>query len=193
MKRMNAGSLIDGDAPLPADWARTLMIAVGNPSRGDDAAGPLLAERLSFWLKDQGQNPDGADPHHLTVLCDQQLMVEHAYDLRGRDRVLFIDAAARQGEPVQWQRVEASACGPAISSHQCTPAQLLHLCAHTLQIPPPQASLLSLRGEGFELGAPVSGAMHAAMAQAWDEILAWVATPEVNGQPVRPAAAPHHA
>jgi hypothetical protein len=49
-------------------------------------------------------------------------MVEHAYDLRGRDRVLFIDAAARQGEPVHWQRVEASAGGPAISSHQCTPS-----------------------------------------------------------------------
>ena len=46
-----------------------------------------------------------------------QLMVEHAYDLRDRDRVLFIDAAARQGEPVQWQRIEASAGGPAISSH----------------------------------------------------------------------------
>ncbi len=190
---MNARSLIDGDAPLPADWPRTLVIAVGNPSRGDDAAGPLLAERLSSWLSDQAPSLQGTDPHHVTALCDQQLMVEHAYDLRGRDRVLFIDAAARQGEPVHWQRVEASACGPAISSHQCTPAQLLHLCAHTLQIPPPQASLLSLRGEGFELGAPVSGAMHAAMAQAWDEILAWVTKPDVHGQPVNQAAAPHHA
>ena len=190
---MNARSLIDGDAPLPADWPRTLVIAVGNPSRGDDAVGPLLADRLTSWLSNEARTPDGSAPHDVAVICDQQLMVEHAYDLRGRDRVLFIDAAARQGEPVQWQRVEASACGPAISSHQCTPAQLLHLCAHTLQIPPPQASLLSLRGEGFELGAPVSGAMHAAMAQAWDEILAWVATPVVNGQPVRPAAAPHHA
>lgn len=190
---MNARSLIDGDAPLPADWPRTLVIAVGNPSRGDDAAGPLLAERLSSWLSDQAPSLQGTDPHHLTVLCDQQLMVEHAYDLRGRDRVLFIDAAARQGEPVQWQRVEASAGGPAISSHQCTPAQLLHLCAHTLQIPPPDAWLLSLRGEGFELGSPVSAAMQAAMDQAWDEILAWVTKPDVHGQPVNQAAAPHHA
>ena len=190
---MSARSLIDGDAPLPADWPRTLVIAVGNPSRGDDAAGPLLAERLSSWLSDQDHDPDGADPHHLTVLCDQQLMVEHAYDLRDRDRVLFIDAAARQGAPVHWQRVEASASGPAISSHQCTPSQLLHLCAHTLQIPPPDAWLLSLRGEGFELGSPVSAAMQAAMDQAWDAILAWVTTPDVHGQPVNQAAAPHHA
>ncbi len=189
MKRMNAGSLIDGDAPLPADWARTLMIAVGNPSRGDDAAGPLLAERLSEWLDKEGC----IHRMDLAIVSDQQLMVEHAYDLRDRDRVLFIDAAAKQGEPVQWQPIEASASGPTLSSHQCTPSQLLHLCAHTLQIPAPPAWLLSLHGEGFELGAPVSAAMQAAMAQAWDEILAWVATPEVNGQPVRPAAAPHHA
>jgi hypothetical protein len=54
---MNARSLIDGDAPLPADWPRTLVIAVGNPSRGDDAAGPLLAERLSAWLSDQDHRP----------------------------------------------------------------------------------------------------------------------------------------
>lgn len=186
---MNARSLIDGDAPLPADWATTLVVAVGNPSRGDDAAGPLLAERLSSWLNGDG----GACLHDLTILCDQQLMVEHAYDLRGRDRVLFIDAAARQWEPVQWQRIEASAGGPAISSHQCTPSQLLHLCTHTLQITPPCAWLLSLRGEDFELGAPVSATMQAAMDQAWDAILAWVATPEVNGPSVRQAAAPHHA
>ena len=108
---MSARSLIDGDAPLPADWPRTLVIAVGNPSRGDDAAGPLLAERLSSWLSDQAPSLQGTDPHHVTVLCDQQLMVEHAYDLRDRDRVLFIDAAAKQGDPVHWQRVEASACG----------------------------------------------------------------------------------
>lgn len=190
---MNARSLIDGDSPLPADWPRTLVIAVGNPSRGDDAAGPLLAERLSSWLNDRPLGDGSAGAHTLTVLCDQQLMVEHAYDLRDRDRVLFIDAAARQGAPVHWQRVEASASGPAISSHQCTPSQLLHLCAHTLQIPPPDAWLLSLRGEGFELGAPVSAAMQATMDRAWDEILAWVTTPDVHGQPVNQAGDPHHA
>ena len=70
---MNARSLIDGDAPLPADWPRTLVIAVGNPSRGDDAAAPLLAERLSSWLSDQAPSLQGTDPHHVTALCDQQL------------------------------------------------------------------------------------------------------------------------
>jgi Ni,Fe-hydrogenase maturation factor len=98
-----------------------------------------------------------------------------------------------KAHPVHWQRVEASAGGPAISSHQCTPSQLLHLCAHTLQIPPPDAWLLSLRGEGFELGSPVSAAMQAAMDQAWDAILAWITTPDVHGQPVNQAGDPHHA
>lgn len=190
---MSTRSLINGEAPLPADWARTLVIAVGNPSRGDDAVGPLLADRLTSWLSNEARTPDGSAPHDVAVMCDQQLMVEHAYDLRDRDRVLFIDAAAKQGEPVQWQPIEASASGPALSSHQCTPSQLLHLCAHTLQIPPPPAWLLSLHGEGFELGAPVSAAMQAAMAQAWDEILAWIDHPEVQGPLTRQTSAPHHA
>lgn len=185
---MTARSLMNGDAPQPADWARTLVIAVGNPSRGDDAAGPLLADRLASWLSNEARTPDGSVPHDVAVMCDQQLMVEHAYDLRDRDRVLFIDAATKQGEPVQWRPIEASANGPSISSHQCTPSQLLHLCAHTLQIPPPPAWLLSLRGESFELGTPVSATMHAAMAQAWEGILTWIAAPSDHERHVSPVA-----
>ncbi len=171
---MSALGLIDTDDDVaPCDWGTTLVVTVGNPSRGDDAVGPLLAERLCDWLKHDGF----IHRLDLAIVSDQQLMVEHAYDLRWRDRVLFIDAAARQSQPVQWRRIRAARSGPALSSHQCTPGQLLHLCAHTLKQRTPRAWLLSLRGENFELGAPLSDAMQQAMTQAWPEILHWIAPP----------------
>lgn len=169
---MSPSSLIAFDE-APCDWGTTLIVAVGNPSRGDDAAGPLLAERLSEWLDKEGC----IHRMDLAIVSDQQLMVEHAYDLRWRDRVLFIDAAASQSQPVAWRRVHATRSGPAISSHQCTPQELLHLCARTLKMRPPRAWLLSLRGDIFELGAPVSAGMQQALEQAWPEILHWIAPP----------------
>ena len=59
----------------------TLIFGYGNPSRGDDALGPLLLERLAA---------DGLPD--IECLTDFQLQVEHALDLEGRDLVLFIDA-----------------------------------------------------------------------------------------------------
>ena len=59
-----------------------LIFGYGNPSRGDDAIGPLLIERLEIL-----NLPD------VDLLTDFQLQVEHALDLRGRERVLFVDAS----------------------------------------------------------------------------------------------------
>lgn len=146
--------------------APILVLAVGNPSRGDDAAGPWLADQLDQWLSQSGISLQD----QVEVLCDQQLMVEHALDLVDRQRVLFIDAAAQLPTAFCWTRVSPSPAGPAVSSHQCTPAQLLQLCADTLNAPVPPCWLLSVRGEGFELGAPVSQAMQETLNTVWPEL-----------------------
>lgn len=158
----------------------TLVMAIGNPSRGDDAAGPWLAERLADWLQGDGR------PHQddIEVICEQQLMVEHALDLAGRTRVLFIDAAAQQDALVCWQPIQPATSGPSLSSHQCTPAQLLQLCLHTLREPAPPSWLLSLRGAAFELGAPMSTSLQAALQQVWLPLLAWL---------TQAPDSPHHA
>jgi hydrogenase maturation protease len=70
----------------PAPW---LVLAVGNPSRGDDALGPLLIERLSQELLADVEYNSG----DVEFLTDFQLQVEHALDLIGRRAVLFVDAA----------------------------------------------------------------------------------------------------
>lgn len=147
-----------------------LILAMGNPSRGDDAFGPLLAERLGLWLSQQ--TPAVQD--QIDLIGDQQLMVEHVDDLQGRQRVLFIDAAASGSPDLRLTPLEPPPQPPTVQSHSCTPSQLLALYRHLLALPPPRSELLTLTGQGFELGAPLSGATQQNMAPAWSLLMTWL-------------------
>ena len=151
--------------------APILVLAVGNPSRGDDAFGPLLAQRLSTWL-DEVPNPDLHT--QVEVICDQQLVVEHVLDLQGRQRVLFIDAAAQGDAPLALTTVAALSAPPAVTSHACTPAQLLALHQAMLHAEPPPADLLTVVGQGFELGHPLSASAEQGLQNAWPLLQAWL-------------------
>ncbi|WP_462320608.1 hydrogenase maturation protease [Halochromatium sp.] len=92
-----------------------LVFGYGNPSRGDDALGPRLIERLQ-GLQDRGQLPG------VELLTDFQLQIEHVLDLVGRERVIFVDAAVGLSEPyrltpVDW--VHARTAAPARDPIQC--------------------------------------------------------------------------
>lgn len=179
MSLMNARC---GQAPV-------LVLAVGNPSRGDDAFGPLLAQQLQGWLATQAAEVQ----HAIELITDQQLVVEHALDLQGREHVLFVDAAARHDAPVALQAVApARSIGqstkqptdqsqqtikpdkPVVNSHSCAPSDLLALYQTLLNQPPPRADLLTLRGHGFELGEPLSDEAQALMPQAWQLLQGWL-------------------
>ena len=67
--------------------APLLVLGVGNPSRGDDALGPLFIERAAEALKER------VAAGELELLTDFQLQIEHALDLEGRRRVVFVDAS----------------------------------------------------------------------------------------------------
>ena len=73
-----------------------LVIGYGDSLRSDDGAGPRVAELLSGL-------------EGLTVLTRHQLVPELADDFRGRDVVVFVDAAAtlKPGE-VAVRRLRAS-------------------------------------------------------------------------------------
>lgn len=60
-----------------------LVLGYGNPSRGDDALGPMLLDYIQQQL----------DTSKLEILTDFQLQIEHALDLQNRELVLFIDAS----------------------------------------------------------------------------------------------------
>lgn len=143
--------------------APLLVLGWGNRSRGDDALGPLLLERLAALPHDARQ---------VEFLEDQQLMVEHVLDLQGRERVLLVDASRQCAPPF-----EAAELGPgadaSIGSHRLSPQALLHVYAGVLGGEPPACTLLAIRGEAFDLGADPSRAalanLEAALrwAQAW--------------------------
>ncbi|MDQ7745986.1 hydrogenase maturation protease [Hydrogenophaga pseudoflava] len=127
--------------------APLLVLVWGNPSRGDDALGPLLAERLIDHAQIAGLS------NRVEVLTDFQLQVEHALDLVGRERVLFVDAALDLAEPFTVRPLQA-ARGAGIGSHALAPEAVLQVFQDLHHQPPPPATLLAIRASAFELGAP---------------------------------------
>jgi len=121
--------------------APLLVLGVGNPSRGDDALGPLFVERL-----------ERAALPGVEVLTDFQLQIEHAMDLIGRARVVFVDAALERG--VRLERVEPRA-DAAAQTHALSPAAVLEVFRQVVG-QPPEAFVLAIGGESFELGEGLS-------------------------------------
>ncbi len=123
---------------------RLLILAVGNPSRGDDALGPLFLDRLAALREQEG----GWD--NIELLTDFQLQIEHAVDLENRDLVLFVDASVSCPPPYQFTPLQP-ARDTSYTSHALSPAAVLHVYQQINANPPP-AFLLAIRGESFELG-----------------------------------------
>ncbi len=142
---------------------KVLVLAVGNPSRGDDALGPLLVERLSGLLEDAVERGD------VEVLTDFQLQIEHALDIEGRERVYFVDASVRAAAPFELARIFPSP-SPSFSTHALAPEALLETYRTTFG-EPPEAWVLAIRGERFELGAPLSEHASAHLEAALDRML----------------------
>jgi hydrogenase maturation protease len=142
--------------------APLLVLGWGNPSRGDDALGPLLVEALA---SDAAQSlPAGT----LDCLTDYQLQVEHALDLVGRERVLFVDAAVGldapfEARPVQPQRDRH------FSSHALSPQALLQVFVDLQRCTPPECTVLAIRGRRWALGEAPDAQACADLEQA----LAW--------------------
>jgi hydrogenase maturation protease len=146
-------------APAP-DTAPLLLLAVGNASRGDDALGPLLAERIEA-LRLPG----------LEVQTEYQLQIENALDLLGRRAVLFVDASVSVNPPCALTELHP-ARDASFSTHALSSAAVLQSYLDTVGHAPPAAWQLAIRGEVFELGEPLSASaaanLEAAVAAATD-------------------------
>jgi hydrogenase maturation protease len=124
-----------------------LVLAWGNPSRGDDALGPAFADRA------EGVAATGR--HVVEIQTDFQLSPEHATDLRGRSAVLFVDASIAARPPFSFDRVDA-ARDRTFTSHALSPAAVLAAYEDAFGRPAPEAFALAIRGESFELGMPMT-------------------------------------
>lgn len=137
--------------------APVLVFGWGNPSRGDDALGPLFIEALEALAL------PGVE-----CLTDFQLQVEHAIDLQERQRVLFVDASLTAPAPFSVAPIEADK-DPSFTTHAMSPQAVLHVYGELNDTPPPPAWLLAIRGEKYELGEPLTATAreHLRAALAW--------------------------
>lgn len=131
-----------------------VIFAVGNPSRGDDALGP----QLMAWLSSRRRR-------RVRLVEDFQLQVEHALDLDGADLALFVDAGTGTPAPFSFSEIEPLA-SRAVSSHALSPEAVLQVFRDVFQRSPPPAFVLCIRGEQFDLGAPLSAAARARLDAA---------------------------
>jgi hydrogenase maturation protease len=141
--------------------APVVVFACGNPSRGDDALGPMLLDRLQGWLDAQGLAGS------FELIGDFQLQIEHALDVAGRGLALFIDAG--HGTPAPLVFREAFAMERAgHSTHALPPESVLAVLPRISGEVPPAAFVLCVRGEEFELGEGLSEAAKIHAEKAFD-------------------------
>lgn len=143
-----------------------LVFGWGNPSRGDDALGPMCIAQLRAHC-------EASPGRSVEFLDDFQLQVEHALDLVGRSRVLFVDASLTCGAPFEVTALEPSR-DATFTTHAMSPAAVMQVFRDVQQAEPPPCTLLAIRGERFELGEPPGAAAlaHLTAAVAWG--IAWL-------------------
>ena len=123
--------------------APILVFGWGNPSRGDDAVGPLFVDRI------EALNLPGVE-----CLTDFQLQVEHALDLKDRERVLFVDASI-DTPTISSTLIDASR-DTTFTTHAISPQSVMQTFIDIEKTAPPPCWLLAIGGRSFELGDPLT-------------------------------------
>jgi len=145
----------------PVSAPRVLVIGYGNTLRGDDAVGPILAERLREELRAEG----------ILVLTCHQLTPELASDVAACECVIFIEASREvpAGE-IECRPLTPLPRGAASLVHTLSPEQLLAL-AQLVYGGVPQATLVSVGAIRFDFGdAALSPPVAAAIEPALERI-----------------------
>jgi hydrogenase maturation protease len=162
-------------ADTPDVAVQTLIIACGNPMRGDDGIGPIVADQVEALL-----------PEHLQKNCrfiiTHQLLPELALELAQTNRAILIDARVCDGEPVGVATVQAvtpekcSGCGSQCCNtesgltHHWTFPRLLAM-ADTLFGHVPEAYTVSVSAEDFANPDTLSPTIAAAIPQMCDHVM----------------------
>jgi hydrogenase maturation protease len=125
----------------PETRVQTLVIGYGSPIRGDDALGPLVADRITERLA------NATEPKtDVKVIARHILTAELVDDLIRAQRVIFIDAAADTPPgTIRQQRLMPSASTLSTMAHFHDPRELLAWCEALYQRAP-EAWLFSVGG-----------------------------------------------
>jgi hydrogenase maturation protease len=138
-----------------------LLIAYGNPLRGDDGVGWAVAAAVR-----------AAGARH-RILTAHQLTPELASDVADADRVVFIDAACDADPGQVTARRVRPADGPprGLTQHAYDPGALLWLAREAHGRAPEEAWLVTVGAERFECDETLSAAVAAAVPRACAEAL----------------------
>lgn len=146
-----------------------LVVGYGNPSRGDDAVGPLLLEAIAEQI----------DPQLVELITDFQLQIEHALDLKDRQLVLFVDASVAAERGIQFQTISAGK-DSSYSTHAMTPAAVLDVYQSITHQPAPDSFILTIQAQQFELGAGLSEFTEDYFRQACQFVLQLLKQPRLH-------------
>lgn len=144
-----------------------LVLCCGNPDRGDDAAGPLVARRLREL---------GIDACEQT---GEALSLIEAW--QGADEVILVDAVvsgARRGAVTVWDALNARLEGvPRLSSSHALGLADAVALARTLGRLPPRLILYGIEARRCEMGQPPSKAVLRGVEQVARRIHEYCADP----------------
>jgi hydrogenase maturation protease len=143
--------------------SRVIILACGNPLRGDDGVALEIIRRL-----------EGTDLDCETEFCCmQQWTPELAETISKSDLTIFVDAS--EDIPAGTMRLEALSIRhkqSSVTTHSLNAEQLLSLARELYARTPGKAFLLAIGGESFELGGPLSEVVQGVISRACAEIRA---------------------
>ncbi len=134
---------------------RIIVLCIGNPDRGDDAAGRAVARALGASLRD------------VEIIDEDGEATRVLARLEGADAAYIVDACVSGAELGEIRRFDASA-GPlpraafGASTHDFGLAEALDL-ARALGVLPSRCVVYAIEGGTFDIGAPMSPAVAAAV------------------------------
>jgi hydrogenase maturation protease len=147
-----------------------LVIACGNPLRGDDGVAWEVARAL-------GDSALAAGGGEIEILAVHQLTPELADGVSRAETVIFVDAGvdagARAGEILLREVEVESAAASAIRSeisHSVGPAELMAVAREIYARAPANAFLLTINGGAFEICEMLSEPARRAIPRAVEEI-----------------------
>jgi hydrogenase maturation protease len=147
------------------EGARRLVIGVGNPERGDDAAGPAVARRLR-----------GLAPGDVTIVEHDGEPARFLAEIADVASVFAVDACVSGAPPGTIRCFDALAAPlPDLrsgwSTHGFGLATAIELARSLGQLPP-RIVIFTIEGQLFESGGPLSPPVAAAVDQVARKVLA---------------------
>lgn len=167
---------------LQSPTKRGLVLACGNPFRGDDAAAIRVAESLSCGYCDA----------ETEIRTEVQWLPEMAEQISEAALVIFVDASTEIPAGAVCVRLLTPAEPPRQAlTHATSPESLLLLARELYHAQPKEAYLVSIGGESFAQSNQLTERVRRAVPLALDRvkaILSGVSVPRQHTTMVRPAS-----